>query len=114
DALDGMRHLYSLLKPMSPEVEDVEAVQFRLALQQLRDGGGDVWQVGPRVAGIRLARVHDGAHRFAGLDQALRKPAVAGAWAEEVTGSHNECTQAVAAGGLEAFLHLDADPALAR
>src|SRR5262245_8881017 len=109
-----MRHLDSFLEPTSPEVEHVEGGPSRLAPQQLRGGGANVRKVSPRVAGFRPARIQDGAHGLAGLDQSLRKPAVAGSWSEEVAGAHNERGQAVAAGGLEASLHLNADLTFAR
>src|SRR5262245_64398968 len=103
-----MRHLDSFLKPMSAEMEYVERAQLGFPLQQLSDCGGNVRQVGPRVANIRPARIRDGADRFARLDQALCKPAVTTARSEKVARPHDERGHAVAAGCLEPLFHLDA------
>jgi hypothetical protein len=101
NALNGVTHLDARLAPVAGEVEYIEAVKLRLPLEQLRDGGGDVGQIGPGVADIRLALVQNRADGLAGLDQALREPAVAGRRSEEVAGAHDERAHTVTAGGLE-------------
>lgn len=55
NALNGVSHLDTRLAPVAGEVEYIEAVKLRLPLEQLRDGGGDVGQIGSGVADIRLA-----------------------------------------------------------
>ena len=100
-ALNGVTHLDARLAPVAGEVEHIEAVKLRLPLEQLRDGGGDVGQIGPGVADSRLTLVQNRADGLAGLDQALREPAVAGRRSEEVAGAHDERAHTVTAGGLE-------------
>src|SRR5262249_38278063 len=108
-ALYGMHHLDPGLEPMSPEVEHVEVVQFRLPLQQPRDGGGDVWQVGPRVANVESPRVQDGAYGLARLDQALRYPPVAVPVSEDVPSPNDDGPLAIAAVVAEPLFHLAVD-----
>lgn len=104
-----MGHVDAGLEPVTGKVEHVEVGKLGLALQLLRDGGGNVRQVGPGMPDVRAARIQDGANRLARLDQALREPAVAGARPEEVARADDQRAHAVPAGGLELRLHLDAD-----
>ena len=53
------------------------------------------------MADSRLTLVQNRADGLAGLDQALREPAVAGRRSEEVAGAHDERAHTVTAGGLE-------------
>jgi hypothetical protein len=46
-------------------VEHDEAVKHRLLLEQLRDGGGNVWQLGAGVADIQLAWIQNRANQMA-------------------------------------------------
>jgi hypothetical protein len=108
DPLNGMGNLDAWLEPMATEVEYIEVGKLRLPVEQLGDSCRHIRQVGPSVAGIRPARIQDGTDGFARLDQALRKPAVAGTRPEEVAGAHDERAHAVPAGGFEALLHFHA------
>ena len=94
---------------MTAEVKHLERLKLVLPRQQQRDGGGQIRQVGPGVAGMVLARVGDGLDGAAGLDEALAEPAVARARPEEVTGTNDQHWHALARSLAQALFHRHAD-----
>src|SRR5262245_1843926 len=112
DSPDGLRHLRSILVPMTLHMKGRETLEGRAPPEQFDNRPRNIRKVRPLMSHTAGAGVADRSDTLAGLDQALREPVVARGRPKEVSGTDDEYTAAVAAVRLQSTFHLHPDSTL--